>query len=75
MTKKEGTIIIKRDVLSDLKRYAGTLLHEVAHASSGLPDVSREFENKLNEYIGVVACRILNDKNRRGKGDNSSLRN
>lgn len=34
------SIVIKRSALSSLKGYAGTLLHEAAHASSGAHDVS-----------------------------------
>jgi sporulation protein YlmC with PRC-barrel domain len=41
-------IIIKRDQLKDLRLYAGTLLHEIAHATSGASDVSAEFEHAPN---------------------------
>ena len=40
-------IIIKRTQLRSLEEYAGTLLHEMAHARSGAPDVSSEFEQSL----------------------------
>lgn len=52
-------IIIKRTELRDLKSYAGTLLHEVAHASSGFGDVNRDFELKLSEFLGVIAEEAL----------------
>jgi hypothetical protein len=52
-------IIIKRSELRDLKSYAGTLLHEAAHASSGAEDVSRAFELKLSEFLGAVAEKTL----------------
>ncbi len=52
-------IIVKRDQLKELKLYAGTLLHEVAHAKSGASDVSREFENELTELIGTVSSNKL----------------
>jgi len=48
-------IIIKRDQLKGLKSYAGTLLHEIAHALSGASDVSREFENELTRLLGRVS--------------------
>jgi hypothetical protein len=51
-----GTIVIKRSALGTLREYAGTLLHEAAHAQSGEPDVSRMFENVLTRYIGELAA-------------------
>ena len=45
-------IIVKRDQLKNLKSYAGTLLHETAHALSGASDVSREFELELTNLLG-----------------------
>ena len=52
----DGTnIIIKRDQLKNLKEYAGTLLHETAHALSGASDVSREFEMELTRLLGVIS--------------------
>jgi hypothetical protein len=56
----EGRIIIKRDQLKTLKTYAGTLIHETAHASSGAPDVSRDFEQKLTAYLGLITSKSLN---------------
>jgi len=37
--------------------YAGSLLHELAHAISGAPDVSREFESQLTNQLGKIAPR------------------
>ncbi len=54
-----GRIIIKRDQLRSLKDYAGTLLHEIAHAQSGAPDVSSEFEQQLTSLIGVAVSKAL----------------
>jgi hypothetical protein len=34
--------------------YAGTLLHEVAHAVSGTPDISAGFEDAVTAEIGTV---------------------
>jgi hypothetical protein len=53
------SIIIKREKLQDLKSFGATLLHELAHASSGLPDVSRLFEGVLTEYLGMMAAACL----------------
>ena len=52
-------IIIKRTQLKDLKSYAGTLLHEIAHATSGASDVSREFENELTSLLGKTSSKNL----------------
>ena len=56
----EGRIIIKRDQLKSLVTYAGTLIHEAAHASSGAPDVNRYFEQKLTAYLGLITSKSLN---------------
>jgi hypothetical protein len=49
------SIIIKRSELGALSDFAGTLLHEIAHARTGYGDISREFENELTEMLGTVA--------------------
>lgn len=51
-----SSIIILRKQLGSLPEFAGTLLHEIAHAKSGFDDVSREFENALTEMLGQVAA-------------------
>lgn len=48
-------IIVRRDQLRDFKDYAGTLLHEMAHAMSGADDESRAFEHQLTELLGILA--------------------
>jgi len=50
-----GTILIARSQLRSLVAFTGALLHERAHASSGRPDVDREFELELTRYIGSLA--------------------
>jgi len=50
-------IVVKRDQLKNLESYAGTLLHETAHALSGAGDVSREFELELTRIIGQISAR------------------
>jgi hypothetical protein len=50
----EGRIVIKRDQLRSVARYAGTLLHEIAHAESGTPDISAGFEDALTVELGGV---------------------
>lgn len=54
-----GRIIIKRSQLSSLAAFAGTLLHEIAHAKSGFGDVSRDFELVLTDFLSQTATRAL----------------
>ena len=54
-----ASIVIQRDQLRSLPKYAGTLLHEVTHATSGTDDVSPEFEAALTSTLGAVAARHL----------------
>jgi len=62
-------IIIVRSQLKSLESYAGTLLHEVAHAKSGASDVSRPFEKELTNYLGKLAKSSLEN----GKGKKKKL--
>lgn len=50
------TIVVKRTSLSSTSRFAGTFLHEVAHATSGKRDVSSAFESALTDYLGQVGA-------------------
>lgn len=56
---REQRIVVKRSQLANLHRYAGTLLHEMAHATSGAPDLSRRFEDELTVSLGSVASNSL----------------
>jgi hypothetical protein len=49
-------VIIRRDQLANRACYAGTLLHEVAHATSGAPDYSRAFQDGLTILLGRIAA-------------------
>lgn len=55
----ERRIIIHRNQLRTVKEYASTLLHEVAHASTGADDVSECFEQGLTEILGVAAAAAI----------------
>jgi hypothetical protein len=55
----KGRIIVKRSTLWSIEMYAGTLLHEVAHALSGTRDVSREFECELTQIIGMISSKAM----------------
>jgi hypothetical protein len=57
----EGQIIVKRTQLQSLATFAGTVLHELAHALSHAPDVSIEFEQKLTEELGKIVARQMGD--------------
>jgi hypothetical protein len=54
-----GRVIIKRDQLRELRAYAGTLLHETAHATSAASDVSEEFETALTNLLGSITNNAL----------------
>ena len=54
-------IIIHRSQLKDIEAYAGTLLHEVAHAVSGASDVTRDFELELTKLLGKVVKQALKE--------------
>ena len=51
-------IIIKREQLKKIELYAGTLLHETAHAISGASDITKEFEDKLTSFLGIISEKI-----------------
>lgn len=52
-------IVIKRSKLNSLIGYAATLLHEIGHATTGAPDVSRAFERVLTDYLGKTSIIAL----------------
>jgi hypothetical protein len=52
------TLVVHRACLADSATYAGVLLHEAAHMQ-GAPDVSRQFENVLTDFLGRVALRAI----------------
>jgi hypothetical protein len=52
-------IIIKRSELRSVATFAGALLHEMTHASTGLLDVTRDFEQALTTTLGNVSARAL----------------
>jgi hypothetical protein len=54
-----GRVIIHRPQLRRLRSFAGTLLHEFAHARTGHEDVSREFEEALTSTIGTLSVAAL----------------
>lgn len=54
-----SSIVIRRDQLSSLSSFSGTLLHEIVHARTGFDDVTRSFENALTDVIGQTAAAAL----------------
>jgi hypothetical protein len=52
-------IVIKREQLSSIESYGGTLLHEAAHATTDAVDATRFFESVLTRYLGTVAAAAL----------------
>ena len=51
-------ITILRSQLASHQSYAGTLLHEAAHAASGATDATRAFESQLTNYLGILASSL-----------------
>ncbi|MDQ3619017.1 MAG: ATP-binding protein [Actinomycetota bacterium] len=54
-----AAIVIKRDVLRTKLAYASTLLHEVAHATTGTIDATRAFEAVLTGFLGQTSLAAL----------------
>lgn len=54
------TVIVRRDTLRSPEEFAGTFLHEVAHAISGATDVSLAFEHALTDLLGRVSVSLAN---------------
>jgi len=55
----ERRIIIRRDQLNAFASYAGTLLHEIGHMTSGATDGSLDFESELSRLLGMTAAVAL----------------
>ena len=49
-----NSIIIKRTVLRDRKRFISVLLHEIAHSFNNSNDSTRYFENDLIDLLGII---------------------
>lgn len=71
---KTGDIVIRRDQLRDLARYAGALLHEITHAASDTLDITAAFENALTETVATVAHGSLIAKTGKAEGTARPLR-
>jgi hypothetical protein len=52
-------ILIRRDQLRSVRSFAGVLLHEIAHATSGRGDCDRGFEHELTNLLGKVADAMI----------------
>jgi hypothetical protein len=57
--RDEQQIVIRRDQLASLTSYAGTLLHEIGHMTSGTGDGTLEFESELSHLLGMTAAAAL----------------
>lgn len=62
----EHRIVVRRDQLHDLARYAGTLLHVITHMASGTVDGTLEFESELSRFLGMTASATLRERTSRG---------
>lgn len=54
-----NSIIIKREVLNDKKKFCNVLFHELVHANTGYNDNTRNFENELGKIIGILSELVL----------------
>lgn len=52
-------IIVRRDQLQSSREFFGTLLHEVAHATSGWNDATLDFERALSDLLGDIASAVI----------------
>jgi hypothetical protein len=66
---RERRIVIRRDQLGAIETFAATVLHEAAHAVSGAPDVSFDFEQALTEFLGTVTVGHSALRRRRDRRD------
>ncbi len=57
--RSEGVIVIKRSALASASRFAGVLLHEIAHATTATVDATREFEEVLTGFLGSTGSRAV----------------
>jgi hypothetical protein len=57
----KSMIVIRRDQLESIEVFAGTLLHELVHATSDAQDQSIEFENALTALIGKLAADAISN--------------
>lgn len=51
---EERRIVLRREILQSPEDFLGTLLHELAHTRTPMPDQTRAFENVLTEFLGSV---------------------
>lgn len=58
--EQSASIVISRKQLKKLENYSGTLIHEMIHAKTCFDDVTRDFESKLTEFIGIVSSQLIN---------------
>jgi hypothetical protein len=66
-----NAIVILRNQLTSARSFAGTLLHEIAHAMTGYDDCTVEFETVLTNYIGALAMHEMNGQSAQaGKSSN-----
>lgn len=63
--KTKNRIIVKRSSLKNIAAYAGTLLHEVAHATSDKADVNRDFEMELTKFLGNASATAVSPESNR----------
>lgn len=68
-------IILKRNILSNRKRFTDVLLNELAHARSGATDATRIFEDELTNMLGEIGLKAIDSNGKGRKGFISKLFN
>jgi len=56
--KYNKVIWIHKDLLEKDKDFIGTVLHEIAHMTSGKKDEQREFEDELTNMLGEISIKL-----------------
>ena len=60
----DNRIVVRRDQLSSLARFAATFLHEIGHMASGTTDGTTAFEHELSRLLGLAAAAALKHPDR-----------
>lgn len=69
--EEHGRIVVKRTQLRKQQSFSGTILHEVAHASSGAGHGSIWFEDTMTALLGIFGAATLTRPKTDGNGRTS----
>lgn len=60
--QEQQMIVLKRSTLEERCAFHATLLHEIAHATSGASDLTMQFESELTRLLGVLAAQAVRER-------------